>query len=187
MQYPKLWLFSTQVSDILGDRLLYLDLDVVVTGNFDRLIPNEYVDFKIWAHKYGPSWLSAFCSRKKRNQRAFYNARKRYNSSLIYLRAGSRSMVYDRFTEAEALAIKQKYQVAGSDQVWIYYALGPGQETWTSADGVYSYHRDLSDPSILPDDAKLVFFPGRWNPWDPEIIAASPWVTQHYPPQRPQR
>jgi hypothetical protein len=69
----------------------------------------------------------------------------------------------------------------GSDQAWISHSLGAGEQTWSKSDGLYSFRYDLDEgKSTLPDDARIVFFHGKFDPWDGDIQETVPWVSYHY-------
>jgi hypothetical protein len=56
---------------------------------------------------------------------------------------------------------------------------------WTEEDGVYGAGRlfggktDKGVQSELPENAKIVFFPGDRNPSQPEVRQAHPWIERY--------
>jgi hypothetical protein len=157
-RYPKLTIFRPDLPEPFGDRILYLDLDCVLTGPLDPLFADD-PEFRIWGDtaKLGP-----------------------YNSSMIYLRRGARPQVWSEFAGAESVERCNASGMVqhGSDQTWIALVLGPNESRWTAADGVLSYKRDCQHG--LPPGARAVFFHGRVDPSLPACQARSPWILQHW-------
>ena len=96
--------------------------------------------------------------------------------------AGARRQVWTKFNDNPARAIDRARGAGfyGSDQAWMNYVLGPNENHWDEKDGVYSYRMNIKNDGNLPDDARIVFFEGMYNPWDPVIRNAHPWVVEHY-------
>lgn len=158
--YRRLRVFSREASQWFGERLVSVDLDVVITADITSLFDREE-DFVCWGDV---------------SPRSFYNG------SLWMLKTGSRPQVYENFdprrSPREALAAGRY----GSDQAWLSHCLGPGEAKWGTKDGVYSYrnHIDkLPRPGILPDGARIVVFHGSHKPWGPRPQRLD-WVRSHY-------
>lgn len=156
--YRRLRVFADDVSDWLGDRILSIDLDTVITGDITSLVDiND--DFKIWGDT-------------ARNTP--------YNGGFWLLKAGARTQVWDKFTN-NVPKITKSQRMVGSDQAWLSYCLGPRENRWTTDDGVYSFRNHLgSGTEPLPDDARIVFFHGKFDPWDAEVQKQSPWIKKYY-------
>jgi hypothetical protein len=159
--YRRLRAFSPEIATLFGPRFVSLDLDCVITGDlqplWDRAEP-----LVIWKDTH---------------------PRARYNASMLLLSAGARPQVWRRFdpavSPAETLA---SGTCNGSDQGWISYCLGPGEATWTSADGVYSFKNEIykkRPASVLPENARIVLFHGTVKPWS-ALAQQFRWVRQHY-------
>ena len=157
--YRRLKLFDPRIDDVLGSRFVTVDLDTVIVGDltpiFDRSEP-----FVIWGETNPRSW---------------------YNGSMMLLTAGARPQVWTHFDPLHSPQQALSAGKFGSDQGWISYCLGPGEATWTTADGVYSYrvHVLHERRGQLPADARLVMFHGKVDPWSPEAQQAD-WVRVHY-------
>lgn len=171
--FVRLWVFSDEAKDVLGERFVVMDLDGVIVGPLDPLFDRDD-DFVIW-HPGGRNRPTPFCA------------------SMWMLRAGSRTRVWDRFDEKDlewrpldgrpgqwlcnAHAHDAGYTVGG-DQSWMSYCLWNGPEPfglWTPKDGVHNYTR-LPNPDKLPDGSRIVFFPG---PRDPSMFHHS-WLKEHW-------
>lgn len=143
--YRRLKLFSTEAKDLIGPRIVALDLDVVITGD---MIPvwDRPDDFIIWKNASPPT---------------------PYNGSMFLLKAGSRSQVWDQFHPVKSPQKTRAANIFGSDQAWISYILGKGEKMWDESDGIYSYrvHMGLKNNYKLPENAKMVVFHGADDPW----------------------
>jgi hypothetical protein len=100
-----------------------------------------------------------------------------YNGSFTYLRAGTRTQVWDDFDPdvSPHLAVRAGYM--GSDQAWISYRLGTDERRLGPKDGFLSYRLHGALP--LPGNAKFVSFYGTRDPWHPQA-AKLEWVQKHY-------
>lgn len=172
-RFSKLQMFRTS-GPLAGKRLLYLDLDCVVTGSLDPLVDRDE-DLVLWRNPNYGAPLRAL-----------------YNTSMILHNAGTRPLFWHlvannldewkRKTPEETWAyIQQKTGYGGTDQALIsYYANPAGEAHWTDADGVYGAGR-LGDVvagagAVLPDNARIVFTPGRRTPWTEEFRSKHPWA-----------
>lgn len=156
--YRRLKIFGEEARAMFGDRFVCLDLDTVITGDMSPVwdVPE---DFKIWGDT---------------------NPTSPYNGSMILMTAGARKKVWETFNNVTSPIRSQEKGYFGSDQAWIGYCLGPDEKIWTRRDGVYSFRNDIQPKSgKLPENARIVFFHGRFNPWDAEVQQI-PWVREHY-------
>lgn len=156
--YRRLRLFAAQPGAWLGERFVVLDLDAVITGDLGPLWDRPE-DFLIWK------------STTSGNP---------YNGSMWMLNAGARPTVWRDFDPASSPAQTKAAGFYGSDQAWIAHRLGAGEATWGPADGVLSFRNDLgSGRAPLPKEARVVFFHGKFDPWDHEAQKL-PWVREHW-------
>ncbi len=157
--YRRLRAFSPEIAAIYGPRFVSIDLDCVITGDL-RPLWDRPEDFVSWGDT-NPQPGS------------------HYNGSMLLMTAGARRQVWDRFDPKLSPQQAKRAGCWGSDQGWISYCLGPGEAKWTKADGVYSYRNDLRDRQVLPENARVVFFHGRVDPWS-DAARNIPWVRQHW-------
>ena len=156
--YRRLKAFSEEAAEFIGPRFVSLDLDCVITGDIAPLVDRPE-DFVIWGDT---------------NPTTFYNG------SFYLMRAGSRKQVWERFSPFRSPIIAKLANQHGSDQAWIGACLGPNEVKYGIADGVFSYRVHIvPNRGSLPKDARVVFFHGRFDPWDAEIQRI-PWVQEHY-------
>ncbi len=147
-----------------GDRVVNLDLDLVVTGNLDGLLDRKD-DFTILAgiNSTNP------CP---------------YNGSVWMLRAGARPDVWNDFSVENYKRLGVPFHQFPDDQGWFNYKM-PNSGAWGPATGVYGFRkkgwtlgRDGSPAGeALPPGAKIVCFPG-WR--DPSKFTNIGWVRDNW-------
>jgi len=164
--YRRLKMFSEEAKDIIGERILSMDLDTVITGDITHLVTRRE-DFVAW----GGHSVSA-------RSRMPYSW---YNGSFMLLKAGTRTRVWTEFDPHVSPARANAAGCRGSDQGWITYCLGRGEAVWTAADGIYSYRvHCVPRGGRMPPGARMVAFHGRHDPWDPAVQRVSPWIRNFY-------
>lgn len=157
--YRRLKLFAPEARDLVGPRILSLDLDAVITGDVTALWTRTE-DFVAWEGTAG---------------------RNPYNGSMILLTAGARPGVWHDFDPARSPMLARRAGFVGSDQAWIALRLGGDEAKWTRADGVYSWRMHLRlKGGRLPPGARAVFFHGSADPWQPSTQRAAPWIAEHW-------
>lgn len=163
-RYVKLMLWRKDIAEVIGERILYLDLDCVVTRNLDHLVQRDE-DVVLW-----------------RNPNFGGKRRARYNTSIMLFTAGARPELYETFDpHRHPGELRQKW--GGTDQAWISTRCSPEEAYWTDADGVYGAGR-LKDivPGVgttLPENARIVFFPGSREPGMKTVQQLHPWIKEH--------
>jgi hypothetical protein len=153
----RLAMFAPDAGERFGERFVSMDMDCVVSGNLDVLFDTN-VDFKIYA---GTS------------------SARPYNGSMVMMTAGARPQVYTEFSPEGA--VEAGKQFVGSDQAWISYCLGWGEQTWGADDGVlwYGSSRNANSP-----EHKLMFFPGSPKPWALAEAGSNKFVFENYRGER---
>ena len=140
-----------------GDRIVLVDLDVVITGPLDDLFDREE-DFVILsgANSSNPCPV---------------------NGSLQMLRAGKHEIVWKDFSLKRAGEVK--FDSFPDDQAWIWDRI-PNYAEWKAGpeSGVYSFQKTTwPKGDALPKDAKIVAFPG-WR--DPSRFSHLDWVKANW-------
>lgn len=159
--YRRLKAFDPTMEHVIGPRFVSIDMDAVITGDLSD-VWNRPEPFVIWGET---------------------NRRTPYNGSMWMMDAGARKLVWERYVKNPELAIRRARGAGffGSDQAWMNYALGPNEARWTRDDGVFSYRQHLkADNYKLPKEAKIVFFEGLYDPWNPVTQRNCPWIKDHY-------
>ena len=169
--WHRLKLFTEEMADMIGPRFVVMDLDTVMCGPLDPLFDNDH-PFMAWRD---PS-------------------RDQYCTALFMMDAGAFPHVWDSFDPDAALRLRQSGLYGGYDQAWISWVL-PGQPRWTRDDGVLSFRVDILKGrglnfglhdrlergiGELPSGARIINFHGRYNPRDPEVQQACPWIAEHW-------
>lgn len=158
--YRRLKLFAPDAGKMFGERVVSIDLDTVIVRDITPLFDTD-VDFKIWGcSDYPRQW---------------------FNGSLFMLRTGSHPDVWTTFDPDTSPEISKRAGCFGSDQGWMRHVLGSKMPTWGEADGVYSFRKHVAPAgNRLPEDARVVFFHGKWDPWDFRCQQID-WIRRHYP------
>lgn len=158
--YRRLKLFHPHAERIFGPRIVMMDLDVVVTGDLAPLFDRPE-DFVIWGDTH---------------PRTFYNG------SFWTLKTGSLPEVWTDFDPVKSPLLAREAGHFGSDQGWLSYRLGAGRPTFGKADGIYSYRVHIAPAGgVLPQNARLVVFHGKHDPWGPGAQRHA-WVREHWRP-----
>lgn len=165
--YRRLKMFSPEAKDLLGERIVSFDLDMVITGDLTPLFSRSE-DFIIW----GGQMIDP------RGRKQVYCW---YNGSMMMLKAGSRPQVWEKFDPQRSPQEANRANSRGSDQGWISYVLGQNEAVWTESDGVYSFRSSIV-PSRrgLPSNARVVAFHGNADPWDAKVQSFHPWIREFY-------
>ena len=159
--YRRLKVFAPDAGELFGERLVSIDLDMVITGDVTPLFDRRE-DFVIWGESDFPG-------------------RQHYCGSLWMLKTGTRTKVWTEFNPKTSPSEARKAGSRGSDQAWLSYILGPGEATWGRKDGVYSYRKHIARMNNqLPADARVVAFHGKTDPWSYRTQCI-PWIQKHYP------
>lgn len=166
--FRRLKMFDDSARDWLGGRFINFDLDALIIGNLDPIL-SRTEDFIGW-------WPDRSSNRKFR-----------LNGSMIMMNAGSRKHVWEEFRlDHPLLEDRGDYKnpaYEDSDQAWINKILDAQQEaSWGTNDGVYRYGTEIfkANDGNLPQNARIIFFPGRYKPWSTESLQRSPWLRNYW-------
>ena len=164
--YNRLYVFSEDMRELIGERFICIDLDCVILGSLNDIFSREE-DFVIMRYVMN--------ARKKRQK---------YNGSLFIMNAGARHGVWERLSNPDDFEHFRHYKVGryvGSDQAWINYVLGDEEALFSETDGVYQYKHIRR--TGLPNNAKIVFFAGgRYDP----STCSKPWARRYWHIPAPQ-
>lgn len=154
--YNRLYAFSEEMRELVGERFVMIDLDCVIVGDITPLFDVDD-DFKINGY-----WHD--------------DKDQHYNGGLILMNAGARSQVWDNFDPIRSPnQVANSDYVVGSDQAWIRIRLGKGENRFTEDEGVYNFIKLKN--RRLPENAKIVFFAGQR---DPSTCLDVEWVKQNW-------
>lgn len=160
--YRRLKLFDPKTARSIGDRLLWLDIDVVFTGPLNPLFDRKEPIVLLPAG----------------------NPTIPFNGSMVLMDAGCRPEVWETFDPKTSPRRNIAAGCRGSDQGQISYCLkDKGEAQWNigpSGDGIYFWNKHLKPLGwMLPKDARLVSFHGRTNPWS-DAAQKIDWVRAHW-------
>lgn len=151
---PKLWAWSPQFADLMGERFVSIDLDVVVTGDLAPVLQSN-APLRIWNQAAGEP----------------------YNTSLFALEPGYGHEVWTEMSlGAVTQAVAQRQRWTG-DQSWVAHVLGPNEETFGEETGVIQYRR-IYHAKEQPSGMKAAFLCGPYEPISESEI--SPWIKRAY-------
>lgn len=148
-QYRRLSLLNYDFAYGLGDILLQLDIDTIITGDLTDVI-NIHEPFRIWK---SPSI----------GKLGYV-----YNPSVMLIEPGFLQFAYDEFEKNPQQAINNASAFMGTDQSIISHAASSVFDNvpcWTKDDGFLSY-RDHAETrkDELPEGTRLVSFYGNHCP-----------------------
>jgi len=159
--YNRLYIFSEEIKNLLGERFICIDLDCVIVDNIDTILTRKE-DFII----------NKFISKGGHNQI--------YNGGLIMMTAGTRKSVWEDFHPIKSLEtldrLRNEKNLVGSDQAWIQANLGENESMFTENDGIYDY--SFLPDKKLPENAKMIFFPGKVDPSQEKDKVE--WIIKHW-------
>jgi hypothetical protein len=151
----RLWLFSPEAREILGDEILQIDLDMILLAPVE--MPAE--PFKIWK-----------CPSKGVRKFA-------YNPSFMYVRGDAIPGLWENFLAFPRRTWLKARRAGwtGNDQAVICHAVQDmNVPVWDEADGFYSFRDHGCE---LQPGAKIV---GFYDAFDPASETALPWVAENW-------
>lgn len=160
--FAKLWTFAPEVREIVGKRILQLDLDCLIVGNIDAIVDRDE-ELVLWRNPARVPWESPTKNRPL------------YNTSIVLHTAGSLPHYWGDFDPSRPMV--------RDDQAWISMLAGMSTPYWDANDGIYRIARDDTPGSgvngSLPENACIVFAPGSEGKLTaPHIRAANPWIEE---------
>jgi len=158
--YRRLWLFSEEAK-ALGDRILMLDVDCLIVNSLDPIF-DFTEDFVGWRPR------SEETTKVKANV-----PYKRIGGGTWLLRTGSMTHIWDNFSEKGIEAAREDGW-RGSDQAWLSYNLAKDCMVFPDEIGIYHTQDGAKHWEETPEDARIIHFNGKVNPWD-EDAQSRPW------------
>lgn len=147
-----------------GDRILGLDLDVLVTNHLRDVLNKEglFVGWKLAGTEHDEV----------------------YNGSFQMFTAGTLEDVWYDFDPDSSPQAARRAGFYGSDQSWLSWKLIK-REGCTNIDYPFlaSYPLHILRLSNFSVKHRIVFFHGSRKPWDPASINESPWIRRYWRPE----
>jgi hypothetical protein len=160
--------FAPYARELIGERVLTMDLDCAVVGNMNALVERDE-DLVLWRNPARRPW--GLPTGKGR-------LRPLFNASMMLVSTKPDWHIWRWFTPEAAKG--------DNSQEWISSWAGPLCAYWDDADGVYRLEREdtpgsgLRPHEPLPENARVVFCVGsQHKPHLPEIQAAYPFLAEH--------
>lgn len=156
--FPRLYAFSKDMKQIIGDRFVSIDLDTLivddVTPIFDK--PDPFVGY-----------------RDSKNPRV-------YSGALWMKNWDAENQVWDTINLVRALDFGEA-QYVGSDQCWLTTAIGEGKHPrWSWEDGIYDFWNIEGLPR-LPENSRIIFFNGMRRDMSMKKFQDQyPWINEHW-------
>lgn len=138
--YRRLKLFEPETGERFGERIVSIDLDVLIDGDISGL--------------FDPA----------KSFQGISGVVSHINASLFALKTGTNRHVWDTFDPETAASIIEKRRVTGSDQAWMSLQM-PEASVWTNDDGVWTW-KQIRKHGSVPDNARFIAFAGNDKPWD---------------------
>lgn len=150
--FRKLWNFSEEAQQLIGGRILSLDIDSLITKDTSPVIEREE-DLVVWRNWYGVILGGCYL-----------------------LKTGKHTKVWEDFNFFDSPELLRREHLAQSDQGWLNWMLPRctpsfGPEVWLPS---------ISGSRDLPESAAIVSFSQPAKPWMPLAQARYPWIKQHY-------
>lgn len=158
--YPKLFAFHRDGRRLFGERILLMDLDVVIVRDMAPLL-DRTEPFVAWETNKIPPDRKA-----------------RFNTSFVLMDGGRFPDVYERFDPDTSLQESDAAGFERGDQGWVSYVLDNQGESWPKFDHGIESFTPIQNKG-LPDTARVVFFNGRSSPPMPKCQAVS-WVRKNW-------
>jgi hypothetical protein len=151
--YCRLWVFSREAV-VLGERILSLDIDVVILGDPQKLVDRDE-DFVGWCDKrFGWGKIAG---------------------GVYLLRTGSLPYIWEDFDPLTSPAQAAAAGNRGSDQGWMSFKMYPPPGMWTD-DGLAKINWTPARSRQAPKGVCMVFTSGAKPPWSKETKHNYPWV-----------
>lgn len=162
--YRRLYIYSSDMAELIGPRFTHIDLDTTIVGNIDHILTadGDFIYYKM-AGADGTG--------------------RRFNCSLFTMDAGVRNDVWYNFIARPNRAIAVSRRHAGTDQAWCNTVLNLDEEIcYDVKDGIYYIKHDFMDKgrTAMYKDATMIMWPGPRDPNEEIYQQQYPWLKTYY-------
>ena len=156
--YRRLFAFSKDAT--LANKIAWIDLDVVITGNCDDV-------FNMLNHNSFIAYANPDLPNK-------------YNGSLVMWHRDKYHHVFENFDFKKAVLETKSRNLIGSDQAWLDISI-PNGLAIGKYQGIYSYRGDIriNNLDVPPENCKMVIFHGQFDPAQEDINNIN-WVKENW-------
>ena len=163
--YVRLFTFSPRAREVLGERVLQLDLDTVIVGDL-RPIVNRDEDLVLWRNPR--KWMLTY------PEVGYAKKLSWFNGAIMLHSPGTWGVIWANFKPDDLWAKDDQWMISD-------YA-GKDNPYWDESHGVYRIGC-ARRPSIwawesLPDGARIVTFASDYKPWTPEVLETNAWIEE---------
>jgi hypothetical protein len=161
--FVRLFTFNPRARDVLGDRVLQLDLDTVIVGDLTPIVDRDE-SLVLWRNPR--KWLLTY------PEVGYAKKLSWFNGAVMLHSPGTMCVIWQSFDPAHA-----------RDDQWLIsdYA-GKDNPYWDESHGIYRVAHPrrpwVGFYGDLPANARLVAFASERKPWVPEVMAHNPWITE---------
>lgn len=156
--WAKLNLFDASIYPEGTDRVLYLDLDNVVTDSLDEMV-HRVEDF-VAISNFGPNWRHS-----------------PINSSVLLFNPDRVASIYQDFLDTGPEKVQKTLH---GDQCFMWRSYGAERIARWTPDEVISYKYHVRGKGGLPKGAKVVVFHGKPDPHEVRDKVDKAWITRHW-------
>lgn len=164
--YNRLFIFSKEVINILGNTFFVMDLDTTIIQDFSHLFISDY---------------SITVFRSINPQKHLSGEHYRYHPSTTLLRYNYYNGIWDEFNKNISENIKNSRAIfTGTDQSWFnYYVLHYGLDFgfWDTSKGIYPI-TELNN-NFLPEDCCIVTWAGPRDPYESISLKKFKWLKEY--------
>lgn len=154
---PKIWAWSPELHDTIGERFASIDLDVVLLGD-PVLEGAASASILLWDEAVDEP----------------------YNTSLFFLEPGFGQEVWTAYSPEALAAARSRCARWTGDQSWVAYILGSKQPTFGEKDGIIRFRGGKHQHGV-PSGTRAVFFCGPQAPNMPLGGAGTPgWIRENW-------
>jgi hypothetical protein len=191
-RFFKLFMFSEEFQQFIGQRFIYLDLDVAICSDVSDLI-QEGVDLVIMRgvgsqRRVGIRTFAANFVRTGSFQAALRPKVPwcKFNSSFMAIAPGVGHQLWSQFDSKQARKLIEKANLIGTDQAWLHLQFPGTVKTVGQAEGVWRFPQVdevFQRDDHLPKNLKLIAFAGKpeKKPWVTKMREVYPWICKVYP------
>lgn len=151
---PKIWAWSPEFHQLIGERFASIDLDTVILGDLAPVVETD-APIRLWGDAMGEP----------------------YNTSLFTVEPGFGNAVWDRYSPEALERARGRAARWTGDQSWVAHVLGPNMPALSHEGSLLRYAQRRNRQGV-PIGTRAVFFCGPFCPRTESDH--SRWVRQNW-------